>query len=185
MRDPKGFLTLRRATPERDSVEARIRSWSEFYRPVPDHAVRTQAARCCNAVGPARRRRTPPRVRPPGGPGGAAMHARHGGDSSATADRPPGCGYSPRPDQTDPVRPAAPAGPPRSAIGGAEVRAPNARLRACEPVHEVGEQAHTRAEGRCSRTGCRAQRRCSARLSAGSSTHHRHSSTSSSRITGT
>jgi glutamate synthase (NADPH/NADH) small chain len=46
MRDPKGFLTLRRATPERDSVEARIRSWSEFYRPVPDHAVRTQAARC-------------------------------------------------------------------------------------------------------------------------------------------
>ncbi len=46
MHDPKGFLTLRRATPERDSVEERVRSWREFYRPVPDHAVRTQAARC-------------------------------------------------------------------------------------------------------------------------------------------
>jgi len=46
MADPKGFLTLRRATPEREPVETRIRSWREFYRPAPESAVRTQAARC-------------------------------------------------------------------------------------------------------------------------------------------
>jgi glutamate synthase (NADPH/NADH) small chain len=44
--DPKGFLTLRRATAERQTVEERVRHWGEFYRPVPDEAVRTQAARC-------------------------------------------------------------------------------------------------------------------------------------------
>lgn len=46
MRDPKGFLTLRRATPDRLPADERVRSWQEFYHPVPDHAVRTQAARC-------------------------------------------------------------------------------------------------------------------------------------------
>ena len=46
MRDPKGFLTLRRATPERQAVEERVSHWGEFYRPVPESAVRTQAARC-------------------------------------------------------------------------------------------------------------------------------------------
>ena len=46
MADPKGFLTLRRATPEREPVETRITSWREFYRPAPESAVRTQAARC-------------------------------------------------------------------------------------------------------------------------------------------
>ncbi len=46
MADPKGFLTLRRATAERQTVEERVRHWGEFYRPVPDEAVRTQAARC-------------------------------------------------------------------------------------------------------------------------------------------
>ncbi len=46
MGDPKGFLTLRRATPERQSVEERVTHWGEFYRPVPELAVRTQAARC-------------------------------------------------------------------------------------------------------------------------------------------
>ena len=46
MRDPKGFLTLRRATPDRLPADERVRSWQEFYRPVPDQAVRTQAARC-------------------------------------------------------------------------------------------------------------------------------------------
>lgn len=46
MRDPKGFLVLQRSTPERQPADERVRSWQEFYRPVPDHAVRTQAARC-------------------------------------------------------------------------------------------------------------------------------------------
>jgi glutamate synthase (NADPH/NADH) small chain len=46
MADPKGFITLRRATPERQVVGERIRHWGEFYRPVPDTHVRTQAARC-------------------------------------------------------------------------------------------------------------------------------------------
>jgi glutamate synthase (NADPH/NADH) small chain len=46
MADPKGFLTLRRATPRRQAVEDRVRHWREFYGPVPEAAVRTQAARC-------------------------------------------------------------------------------------------------------------------------------------------
>ncbi|HEX9084079.1 MAG TPA: glutamate synthase subunit beta [Gemmatimonadaceae bacterium] len=46
MADPKGFLTLRRATAERQTVEERVRHWGEFYRPAPEQAVRTQAARC-------------------------------------------------------------------------------------------------------------------------------------------
>lgn len=46
MRDPKGFLTLRRATPERQAIEERVRHWGEFYCPVPESAVRTQATRC-------------------------------------------------------------------------------------------------------------------------------------------
>ncbi len=46
MGDPKGFLTLRRATPERQAVDERVRHWGEFYRPAPESAVRTQAARC-------------------------------------------------------------------------------------------------------------------------------------------
>jgi glutamate synthase (NADPH/NADH) small chain len=46
MRDPKGFLTLRRATPGRQAVEERLTHWGEFYSPVPDPAVETQAARC-------------------------------------------------------------------------------------------------------------------------------------------
>jgi glutamate synthase (NADPH) small chain len=46
MRDPKGFLTLRRATPGRQAVEERVTHWGEFYVPVPEPAVRTQAARC-------------------------------------------------------------------------------------------------------------------------------------------
>jgi glutamate synthase (NADPH/NADH) small chain len=44
--DPKAFLTLRRATPGRQPVEDRVRHWREFYGPVPEDAVRTQAARC-------------------------------------------------------------------------------------------------------------------------------------------
>ena len=46
MADPKAFITLRRATPERQAVEERVRHWGEFYRPAPDAAVRTQATRC-------------------------------------------------------------------------------------------------------------------------------------------
>jgi glutamate synthase (NADPH/NADH) small chain len=46
MADPKAFLTLRRATAERQPVDERVRHWGEFYQPVPDEAVRTQAARC-------------------------------------------------------------------------------------------------------------------------------------------
>jgi glutamate synthase (NADPH/NADH) small chain len=46
MADPKAFLTLRRATPERQAVEERVRHWGEFYRPAPESSVRTQAARC-------------------------------------------------------------------------------------------------------------------------------------------
>jgi glutamate synthase (NADPH/NADH) small chain len=46
MADPKAFLTLRRATPGRQALEDRVRHWREFYGPVPEDAVRTQAARC-------------------------------------------------------------------------------------------------------------------------------------------
>src|SRR6188474_1738640 len=46
MADPKAFLRLRRATPARQAVDERVRHWGEFYRPVADDAVRTQAARC-------------------------------------------------------------------------------------------------------------------------------------------
>ena len=46
MADPKAFLALPRATPERQAAEDRVRHWREFYGPVPEDAVRTQAARC-------------------------------------------------------------------------------------------------------------------------------------------
>src|SRR5512132_3436722 len=46
MADPKAFITLRRATPERQAVEERVRHWGEFYRPAPESSVRTQATRC-------------------------------------------------------------------------------------------------------------------------------------------
>src|SRR4030081_3531864 len=46
MADPKAFLTLRRATPERQAVEERVNHWGEFYRPAPESAGKTQAARC-------------------------------------------------------------------------------------------------------------------------------------------
>src|SRR5204862_2992063 len=46
MVDPKAFTTLRRATTERQAVAERVRHWGEFYQPVADAGVRTQAARC-------------------------------------------------------------------------------------------------------------------------------------------
>src|ERR1700682_3487065 len=46
MADPKAFITLRRATPERQAIDERVHHWHEFYRPAPESAVKTQAARC-------------------------------------------------------------------------------------------------------------------------------------------
>jgi glutamate synthase (NADPH/NADH) small chain len=46
MADPKAFITLRRATPERQAVAERVRHWGEFYKPAPDASVRSQASRC-------------------------------------------------------------------------------------------------------------------------------------------
>ncbi len=46
MRDPKNFLTLRRATPKRQAVDERLAHWGEFYSPVPESDVQAQAARC-------------------------------------------------------------------------------------------------------------------------------------------
>ena len=46
MRDAKGFLRLRRATPKRQPVDERLTHWGEFYSPVPESDVQTQGARC-------------------------------------------------------------------------------------------------------------------------------------------
>jgi len=34
MGDPKGFLSLRRATPAREAVTSRVQHWREFYEPM-------------------------------------------------------------------------------------------------------------------------------------------------------
>jgi glutamate synthase (NADPH) small chain len=46
MGDPKGFLTLRRATPTREPAKTRVQHWREFYAAMPEHELREQAARC-------------------------------------------------------------------------------------------------------------------------------------------
>lgn len=46
MGDPKGFLKLRRATPEREAVESRVQHWREFYASMPESSLREQGARC-------------------------------------------------------------------------------------------------------------------------------------------
>src|ERR687885_246454 len=46
MGDPRGFVTLRRAGPQRQPVEVRVRHWGEFYAPLSADEVRTQGARC-------------------------------------------------------------------------------------------------------------------------------------------
>ena len=46
MADPKAFITLRRATPERQRVDERVHHWREFYQPVDEGKVGTQASRC-------------------------------------------------------------------------------------------------------------------------------------------
>jgi len=46
MGDPKGFLTLRRATAAREPVNARVQHWREFYTSMAEHELREQGARC-------------------------------------------------------------------------------------------------------------------------------------------
>ena len=46
MGEPKGFITLRRATPARASVSERVGHWREFYPPMPPEDVVLQGARC-------------------------------------------------------------------------------------------------------------------------------------------
>lgn len=46
MRDPRAFVTLRRATPAREPVEARVGHWREFYQPMAERELRDQGARC-------------------------------------------------------------------------------------------------------------------------------------------
>jgi glutamate synthase (NADPH/NADH) small chain len=44
--DPRGFLTIKRAEPQRRPVQERTKDWREFYVPTPDEHYRTQGARC-------------------------------------------------------------------------------------------------------------------------------------------
>jgi glutamate synthase (NADPH/NADH) small chain len=44
--DPRGFLTIKRAEPQRRPVHERTKDWREFYVPTPDEHYRTQGARC-------------------------------------------------------------------------------------------------------------------------------------------
>jgi glutamate synthase (NADPH/NADH) small chain len=44
--DPKGFLTLRRATPARQPVDQRVGHYREFYNPLGADALGQQGARC-------------------------------------------------------------------------------------------------------------------------------------------
>ncbi|MGH7638745.1 MAG: glutamate synthase subunit beta [Gemmatimonadaceae bacterium] len=46
MPDPRAFVTLRRAAPQRQPVESRVRHWHEFYAPLSDAQLREQGARC-------------------------------------------------------------------------------------------------------------------------------------------
>ena len=46
MGSPRGFLTIRRATPARQPVEQRVHHWKEFYVPLSDDALGAQGARC-------------------------------------------------------------------------------------------------------------------------------------------
>ena len=46
MRDPRAFVTLRRATPEREAIDARVQHWREFYQPLAEPLLREQGARC-------------------------------------------------------------------------------------------------------------------------------------------
>jgi glutamate synthase (NADPH/NADH) small chain len=46
MGDPKGFITLRRASPTRQPVTERVQHWGEFYLDIGPTTVSEQAARC-------------------------------------------------------------------------------------------------------------------------------------------
>lgn len=46
MGDPKGFITLRRAAPQREPVGDRVQHWREFYQPMERALVQEQGARC-------------------------------------------------------------------------------------------------------------------------------------------
>jgi len=46
MADPKGFFSLRRATPAREPVSSRVQHWREFYTPMPEGKLGEQGARC-------------------------------------------------------------------------------------------------------------------------------------------
>jgi glutamate synthase (NADPH/NADH) small chain len=46
MRDPRAFVTLRRATPGREAIDARVQHWHEFYQPMAEPELREQGARC-------------------------------------------------------------------------------------------------------------------------------------------
>jgi glutamate synthase (NADPH/NADH) small chain len=46
MADVRAFITLRRATPSRQTPAERLRHWNEFYHPMGDAAVDAQASRC-------------------------------------------------------------------------------------------------------------------------------------------
>jgi glutamate synthase (NADPH/NADH) small chain len=46
MGDARGFITLRRAGPARQTVAERTGHWHEFYTPLPNVAIETQGARC-------------------------------------------------------------------------------------------------------------------------------------------
>ena len=46
MGDPRGFLTLRRATATRQPATDRVKHWREFYETMADPALREQGARC-------------------------------------------------------------------------------------------------------------------------------------------
>jgi glutamate synthase (NADPH/NADH) small chain len=46
MGNPKGFITVNRATPERRSVEERVHDWQEVYKNFPVDHLQNQASRC-------------------------------------------------------------------------------------------------------------------------------------------
>jgi glutamate synthase (NADPH/NADH) small chain len=46
MADPKAFITLGRAAPQREPIAVRTRHWREFYEPLPETTLRDQGSRC-------------------------------------------------------------------------------------------------------------------------------------------
>ena len=46
MSDPTGFLKFKREDPKRMAIKERIRNWNEFYEPMGESEIKSQAARC-------------------------------------------------------------------------------------------------------------------------------------------